>query len=139
MGCGVKFLSKSACEIAQRLGMVSESGHYWLEKLNSRPLDFACVEEFSCDEEVLCSAFTEADFTGSTPQARKNAELLWPSKLNFGIPVRYDTKLGEGDFYFTNDEKVGTEPHIYMRHQVIDSEDGLALIEKALMERGNNG
>lgn len=79
---------------------------------------------------------TELDFVGSHEQARKNAELVWPKHI-WEEPIdifRQCIRCGFGRGNFTNLTCAN-----HMRHQIIDSEDGVALIEKALEERNKDG
>ena len=125
----MRFLSKTHSEIAQRLGCVSESDIFY-DKHGIMQSD---TEWMGTRKDGDVEAFIESDFTGSTEQARKNAELVWPKLYvcnHCGRPPK-DDSICRPDMPRLRHEFVVKESN-WARHQIIDSEDGIKIIEQAL-------
>ncbi len=80
----MRFLDRSTCEQLVKLGLKSESNHYW-----NNDHVFSSIESFEMGKWNGTPAFTLSDFLETEEYAKENCRLLWPGAINiFDDPDR---------------------------------------------------
>ena len=114
------YFKKDLCEKLVEMGCMAgviESDNIFGIGFYYSETELCLHDELSAKALRLIPAFIEQDFTGSSEQARKNAEIVWHGRH----------VLEDGGGYFRD-----TEKYKVMRHELIDSDNPEQLIRDAV-------
>lgn len=106
-------------------------------ELSKKLSEIGCVSEYECGTGIDCiPVFNPWDFIANTEQARKNAEIVWPSKIG---PLTYciDENAPPGYIAMVKKDVLPEIPTAteYKRHKAIDAPDFWEFIEESLEEK----
>lgn len=127
----MKFFPKEICDKFLEMGCNPDHELAYDSTGHVRQLPHNSVCGWALDEfGPYIPAFHPWDFIGTSEQARKNAEILWPSDIS-GVALRVDENV-QG-YFFTKGLNAGMKPSVFHRHEAIDFPDAMEYIMRFII------